>query len=63
MESFSPGYRLQDNDLNITFYARGIAYPPELTYSFSPVTLSYEVDFLNSDGRALLVGPLNRVPQ
>jgi hypothetical protein len=63
MESFSPGYRLQDTDLNITFYAQGIAYPPSLTYPYSPYALTYEVDFFNSDGRIIAVGPLDRTPE
>jgi hypothetical protein len=63
MESFSPGYRLQENDLNVTFFARGLTYPPDLTYSFSPYTLSYEINFIDSGSDIKRVGPLNRIPE
>ena len=63
MESFSPGYRLQEDDLNVTFFARGLTYPPDLTYSYSPYTLSYEIDFINTDNSVKRVGPLNRIPE
>lgn len=62
MESFYSGYRLQDTDLNVTFFAQGVSYPPALTYPYSPYSLSYEIGFLNYDGRVLRVGPLNRIP-
>lgn len=62
MECFYSGYRLQDTDLNVTFFAQGVSYPPALTYPYSPYSLSYEIGFLNYDGRILRVGPLNRIP-
>lgn len=62
MESFYSGYRLQDTDLNVNFFAQGVSYPPALTYPYSPYSLSYEIGFLNYDGRILRVGPLNRIP-
>jgi hypothetical protein len=62
IQSFYPGYRLQDTDLNVTFFAQGISYPPALTYPYSPYSLSYEIGFLNDDGRVLRVGPLDRIP-
>ena len=63
MESFYPGYRLQEEDLNVFFFAQGIAYPPALAYGYSPYFISYEIGFINTNNRVLRVGPLNRVPE
>jgi hypothetical protein len=62
MESFSPTYRLQDKDLNISFYAQGIAYPPDLTYLYTPYFVSYEISYIDPDKGPIIVGPRDRQP-
>lgn len=63
MESFIPGYRLQKEDLNVSFYAQGISYPAAIAYPYSPYHLSYEIGYIHPDGRILRVGPLDRIPE
>ena len=63
-ESFYTEYRLQDEDLNVTFCAQGIAYPAGLTYSYNPYSVTYEIDYLdpNNDYEPVPVGYRYRTP-
>lgn len=63
MESFTPGYRLQDGDLSMSFYAQGIAYPPELTYSYTPYSVVYEIDYIDPVNGPITLGTRNRIPE
>jgi hypothetical protein len=61
--SFVSGYRLQDDDLNMTFFAQGIAYPPYLTYSYTPYSVKYEIDYIDPINGLRTMGTRNRIPQ
>jgi hypothetical protein len=61
--SFYPGYRLQNEDLNMSFYAQGLVYPAGLTYSYTPYSVSYEIDYIDAYGDFVLIGSTSRIPQ
>ena len=60
---FYPGYRLQEEDLNVSFCAQGVAYPQNLAYFYTPYNLSYEIDFYTNDRKLVPYGSRTRVPE
>jgi len=61
MQSFPLGYRLMDEDLNITFQRKlSFAYGPLSLYN--PFYLAYEIGTLDSSQVYTRMGPENRIP-
>lgn len=64
MESFSQDYRLQEGDLNVSFYGQGLISPAALTVPYAPYYLSYEIDYYKAtELRWIRLGPLYRLPE
>jgi len=65
--AFYPGYRMQEDDLNIAFCSQGLYYPYNLAYFYSPVNLSYEIDYYipvsESASKLIPYGNRNRIPE
>jgi hypothetical protein len=61
MQTFPLGYRLMDEDLNITFQRKlSFAYGP--LSSYNPYTLFYEIGTVDSSLVYTRKGPVNRIP-
>jgi hypothetical protein len=61
MQTFPLGYRLMDEDLNITFQRKlSFAYGP--LSSYDPYILFYEIGTVDSNLVYTRKGPLNRIP-
>lgn len=63
MESFRQGYRLNDGDLEVQFWAQGLTYPSGLSFLYSPYSVSYEISYYHpTEARYITIGPRNRRP-
>jgi hypothetical protein len=60
---YDPGYRLQDEDLNVSFCAQGLTWPLGVAYFYTPNSVEYEIDFFNTDGRLVSYGNADRIPE
>lgn len=63
MESFKQGYRLQQDDLLLNFYARYYNVQPYVTCPYSPYWIRYDIGFIYSITNEFYpVGAVNRIP-
>ena len=63
MESFSQGYRLEEGDLNKTFYRNSVYYSGSTGNFYTPYWVRYEIGKVNaSTGLYYAIGSTERIP-
>lgn len=63
MEEFYQGYRLKDDDLEISFWAYDVYYPGSYGNYYSPYWIRYGLGYINENDHYHEIGPRYRIPE